>query len=164
MLVGVHYFSAYATWLPGPMARHQAYVAALEASGVDVNMAHFKDKDRKCPACRHKYKGHEEKETDVHLALCLLDHAYRDLYDRALIVSRDSDIVPAARMTKAAFPKKELFAVAPPHLGHSNDMLRVADGKHKIQRRHVEACLLPGKIELPDGAVILRPTEYDPPA
>ena len=37
---------------------------------MDVNMAEFKDKDRRCPRCKHKYKGHEEKETDVHLALC----------------------------------------------------------------------------------------------
>ena len=145
------------------MARHEAYVGALQAMGVDVNMAQFKDKDRRCPACRHKYKGHEEKETDVHLALCLYDHAYRDMYDRALIVSRDSHIVPGVKMTKAAFPKKEFFAVAPPHFGHSNDLLTVVDGKHKIQVKHVEGCLLPQKINCEDGTVIQRPSEYDPP-
>lgn len=163
-LVGVHYFSAYATWLPEPMARHEAYVAALEARGVDVNMASFKDKDRKCPDCSHRYKGHEEKETDVHIALSLYDHAYRDLYDRALIVSRDSDLVPAVRVTKEAFPNKEFFTVAPPHLGHSNDLLRVVDGKHKIQMKQVEACLLPETIKCDDGRTIVRPNEYDPPA
>lgn len=48
-LVGVHYFSAFATWLPAPMKRHQAYVAALAATGVDVNMASFKDKVQEVP-------------------------------------------------------------------------------------------------------------------
>jgi hypothetical protein len=30
----IKYFSAFAHWLPDPMARHQEYVRALEASGV----------------------------------------------------------------------------------------------------------------------------------
>jgi uncharacterized LabA/DUF88 family protein len=162
-LIGVHYFSAYATWLPASMARHKAFVAALESVGVDVHLATFKDKDRKCPHCKRQYLSHEEKETDVHLALALLDHARQNMYDRALIISRDSDLVPAARMTKAAFPDKELFVVAPPHLGHSNDMLAVVDGKHKIQKKHLEACLFPATITLADGTVIPRPPEYDPP-
>ena len=72
-------------------------------------------------------------------------------------------MVPAVRMTKAAFPKKEFYAVAPPNLRHSNDMLRIVDGKHKIQKRQVEACLLPANIKLGNGTVIVRPKEYDPP-
>jgi hypothetical protein len=85
------------------------------------------------------------------------------MYDRALIVSRDSDLVPAARVTKAAFPEKQIYVVAPPHLGHSNDMLAVADGKHKIQKKHLEAALFPALIRLPDGSTVSRPPEYDPP-
>jgi hypothetical protein len=49
-LKGVHYFSAYATWLPASMARHKAFVAALKSVGVQVNLASFKEKDRRCPA------------------------------------------------------------------------------------------------------------------
>jgi uncharacterized LabA/DUF88 family protein len=162
-LDGVHYYSAYATWLPDQMVRHQALVAALESTGVEINLANFKEKDRKCPDCGHRYISHEEKETDVHLALALLDHARRDLYDRALIISRDSDLVPAARITKAAFPQKQIFVVAPPHLGHSNDMLAVVDGKHKIQKKHIETSLFPASLKLADGTVVTRPTEYNPP-
>jgi hypothetical protein len=92
-----------------------------------------------------------------------MDHARRDLYDRALIVSRDSDLVPAARLTKAAFPNKQIFVVAPPHLGHSNDMLNVTDGKHKIQKRHLSDNLLPASLTLADGTILTRPREYDPP-
>jgi hypothetical protein len=33
------YFSAYATWLPAPYARHRQYVSALKATGVDCHMA-----------------------------------------------------------------------------------------------------------------------------
>jgi hypothetical protein len=41
-LVGVKYFSAYATWLPGPFSRHRSYVAALRHFGVETVMGHFK--------------------------------------------------------------------------------------------------------------------------
>ena len=40
-LVKVAYFSAYATWLPGPYARHRVYVAALTQLGVECHMARF---------------------------------------------------------------------------------------------------------------------------
>lgn len=163
ILSAVYYYSAYADWLPGPMSRHKAYVSALQARGVSVTMSNFKIKDRRCPSCKHRYKGHEEKETDVQLALDLLQHAHEDRYDRALVISRDSDIVPAAKMTKSAFPKKELYVVAPPGAGHSNDMIKICDGKHKIQRKHLMRCLLPKSVPLNPHGIVVRPTEYDPP-
>src|SRR5690554_4941495 len=93
-LVGVKYFSAFATWRPDAYARHRQYVAALEATGVDVTMAHFKKKPRSCRACSHQWTDHEEKETDVRIALQILADAFDGLYDRAIIVSADSDLVP----------------------------------------------------------------------
>jgi hypothetical protein len=33
-IVAIYYFSAYAEWLPGPVKRHRAYVAALKFYGV----------------------------------------------------------------------------------------------------------------------------------
>ena len=50
-LTAVHYFSAYAHWLPRQMARHEAYVQALKETGVTVHLAKFKRKDRYCPSC-----------------------------------------------------------------------------------------------------------------
>lgn len=163
-LVGVHYSTAYAHWLPRQMARHEIYVAAQEARGVTVHLAKFKTKDRKCPKCGHTHRGHEEKETDVHIALSLLDHARQDLYDTALLVSRDSDLAPALRMTKLSFPHKDLRVVAPPGLGHSNELLGVADGKYKIQKKHLERCLLPQTMFGTDGQPIHRPPDYAPVA
>ncbi|MGN6551468.1 MAG: NYN domain-containing protein, partial [Pararhizobium sp.] len=113
-VTAIYYFSAYASWLPGPHARHRQYVVALEQRDVTVVMGHFKKKDRYCQHCRKTSIGHEEKETDVNLALCLLNEAYKDTYDRAYIVSRDSDLKPAMAMVRNEFPQKELFVVAPP--------------------------------------------------
>jgi hypothetical protein len=76
-IADVFYFSAYAHWLPSKKARHEEYVKALKHAGVTVVLGHFKDKDRGCNSCGARWKGHEEKETDVNIALCLLNEAYK---------------------------------------------------------------------------------------
>ena len=57
--------------------------------------------------------SHEEKETDVNIALYLLDAAYQDLYDRALILTADSDLAPAIRMVRKRFPQKSIKLLQP---------------------------------------------------
>jgi uncharacterized LabA/DUF88 family protein len=163
-LTATYYFSAFANWLPVEKARHKEYVAALEWAGVTPVMGHFKNKDRKCPKCHHQWQGHEEKETDVNIALYLLNEAYKDTYDAALIVSRDSDLKPAIAMVRQEFPQKEVIVVAPPHLGHSVDLLNVASSKRKITKSQVEKCLFPEIITNAAGELIAtRPVQYAPP-
>lgn len=161
-LVGVVYFSAYAKWRPDKMRRHKAYVSALQATGTSVHLSRFKTKDTYCPSCKTKHRGHEEKETDVLIALRLFNDARNNEFDRAPLISRDSDLVPAIKMTKAEFPDKYIHVVAPPNAGHSSEILEHADGKHKIKASHLERCLLPERIDT-DDRTILRPSEYDPP-
>ncbi|MGN6471210.1 MAG: NYN domain-containing protein [Rhizobiaceae bacterium] len=163
-IVKIYYFSAFADWLPGPRNRHQQYVAALIASDVTVIMGTFKKKDRYCSHCKQTTVGHEEKETDVNIALCMLNEAYKDTYDRAYLVSRDSDLKPAIAMIRAEFPHKEVVLVAPPHFGHSTDLLGVATGKRKITRAQIEECLFPERVTDSGGNVAaIRPVEYQPP-
>lgn len=69
-------------------------------------LGRLKEKDRECFACGKTWTDHEEKETDVNLAVYLIDLAYQDAYDRALLFSGDSDLVPAVRLVKRRFPKK----------------------------------------------------------
>jgi uncharacterized LabA/DUF88 family protein len=166
-VTAVFYFSAFATWRPAPYERHRAYVAALRATGVTPVMGHFKIKDRKCPDCGHEWEGHEEKETDVNAALWLLDEAYRDNYDDAFIVSRDSDLAPAVRMVRARFPAKRLKVIATPRLRHSKELAQaVGNPNHlaAIKEIHLERSLLPERIVGTAGQVLaVRPPEYAPP-
>ncbi len=68
-------------------------------------MGVFKAKDRACRNCESAWTDHEEKETDVNIALHLLRDAHQDRFDRALLISGDSDLVPAVRMVRALFPQ-----------------------------------------------------------
>lgn len=160
----IYYFSAYADWLPGPRSRHEKYVAALAATDVEIILGSFKKKDRYCNHCKHTTIGHEEKETDVNIALCLLNEAYKNTYDRAYVVSRDSDLKPAIAMVRSEFPQKEIIVVAPPHFGHSTDLLGVASGKRKISKKQIEECQFPEIVVDAGGNVAaVRPPEYQPP-
>ena len=164
-LAGVTYFSAFATWLPSPYARHRKYVAALEANGTKPVMAHFKDKYRFCKRCGHSWKAHEEKETDVRLALSVLEDGYDDLYDRAIIVSADSDLVPVIEQARRRFVSKTYYVAAPPgQFSAARGLMRTCHGYFEISSQRVERCLFPQYVTDDDSVIIAtRPPEYDPP-
>ena len=165
-LDAIYYFSAYAQWLPDSYRRHREYVAALEATGVKVVLGHFKAKDKRCRACGSHWRAHEEKETDVNIALHMLREAQKGSYDKAMLVTRDSDMMPVLQMLRSEFPSLELEVVAPPSLyGHSVDLIRLATSKKKIRVRQIEECLLPRQVIDPGTGNIAatRPSAYDPP-
>lgn len=161
----VLYFSAYATWLPEAYARHRAYVAALEATAVEVVLGKFKVKERSCKYCQRSWTGHEEKETDVNVALHLLEQAYSDAFDRAFLVSADSDLAPAVRAVRRLFPEKEVRILTPPGRSTPGD-LRKASGHPatRIKEIHIRRSLLRSEQrDLPGKRVLAtRPLGYAP--
>jgi uncharacterized LabA/DUF88 family protein len=163
----VFYFSAYATWRPDAYARHREFVKALRSVGVTPVMGRFKEKFRGCRTCGARWTDHEEKETDVNIGLYLLDAAHRDLYDRALLVTGDSDISPAVRLVRARYPAKQVRILAPPGRGYSMDLVNAAGGMNaasRMKRIHLERSLLPEQVTDAAGLVVAtRPPKYAPP-
>jgi uncharacterized LabA/DUF88 family protein len=159
-LVAVKYFSAYATWRPHSYRRHQRYVQALEACGVTPILGRFKAKSVRCQAqCRQMYVTHEEKETDVNIGVHLMADALADRFDRALVVSADTDLNAAVALTRLEASGKQIAIVAPPgRKGRNSSAL------FEITKGRIRASLLPEQIVLPDGRTIARPAEHDPPA
>lgn len=149
-LKGVEYFSAYATWLPKAYRRHQIYVRALQRVGVNVNMAHFKEKNVRCKKCNNTWKSREEKESDVHLALAVLEGAIDNQYDRAIIVSADSDLVPAVKAVKNRDAGKEVLIAAPPRRRRvARDLIKAANGSAlEVSPKRLEQHLFPA-LEMP---------------
>lgn len=104
----IFYFSAYADWLPDQRKRHMIYVRALRHAGVTPVMGNFKEKERKCFVCKSEWIGHEEKQSDVNLAVRLVREAYKDAFDLAFVVSCDSDLAPPIKLLREIFPKKKV--------------------------------------------------------
>jgi len=161
----VLYFTAYATWLKPAWARHRAYTSALRASGVEVMLSKFKKKQRRCALCQRYYRGHEEKETDVSIGVHLLDLAHRDEYDRALLVSGDSDLCPAVKLVRERYPEKEIVVLTPPGRRTTKGLADATGIRAtRMKSLHVERSLLPETVFDADGnAVAVRPAKYDPP-
>lgn len=130
-------------------------------------MGQFKEKERSCKSCGATWVGHEEKETDVNLALWLLNEARKSSYDTALLVSRDSDLAPAIRMVGSEFPEKRVRLIAPPNLRHSKELAREVGKKalSSIKEIHLERAQLPEEITDPVTGVVLarRPLSYQKP-
>lgn len=163
----VFYFSAYATWRPNAYRRHREYVKSLKAAGVTCIMGKFKPRSRKCNACGHTWQAHEEKETDVNIALYMLSEAAKGVYDRFLLISGDSDLAPAVRIVRDKYPQTDIRVIAPVGRKFSWDLLNAAGGKKhggKMKKIHLERSLFAQDVTDSSGTVIaIRPTKYDPP-
>jgi len=163
-LVSTYYFSAYATWLPDAHRRHQVFVRALEYSGVTAIMGSFKEKRRQCKTCGSGWIAHEEKESDVNLALAIARGAYRNDYDEAFLVTGDSDLAPAIRMVQADFPTKKFKIITPPGRRHSKELGALADKLVSIKEVHLQRSLFPEFVteDVTGKLIATRPAKYAP--
>jgi uncharacterized LabA/DUF88 family protein len=160
-LDAVFYFTAYADHVAAPVLQAQkAYIKALTIADVQPILGFFKKKDRKCPKCSHRWASHEEKETDVNIASYLIDLAYQNAFDRALIISNDSDLGPAIRLTRKRFPEKRITTVAPPNYYHSNELIQASSDKARIRPEHLEQALFPPVVRSSSGLLVSCPKEY----
>lgn len=116
-VVRVNYFTAPVLNQPKAASRQQEYQDALVARHGDrIGISHgrYQARHRTCRACGATWIQHEEKETDVNIAVSLVaDAAARDM-DAALLISADSDLAPAVRASKHVHPGLFIAAAFPP--------------------------------------------------
>lgn len=113
-LVTVHYFTALVV---GPGRPHQeTYLKALEEHG-QLTVSHvgrFQRKTFTCRGCGRRHLSYEEKESDVHFGAQLVEDAAQNVFDTAMIVSSDSDMLPAVRSARRLRPNVRILAAFPP--------------------------------------------------
>ena len=160
VLVDVFYFTSLATWNPDKAQRHELYIKAQTFFGVKPIYGNFKKVTKQCNAdCRKCYKTYEEKETDVNIAVQLYEQAVKNTYDTAIILSGDSDQVPAIKAIKNSFPTKKVNILIPP--GRDTNLLKqTADQYFKITHKQLSTSLLPDIITLADGTQISCPMKW----
>ncbi len=159
-LTKVYYFSAYATWKPDRYARHRKYVRALKKFGVTPVFGHFKSKTKKCKNCGRKWIEHEEKETDVQIALQLLQESFEDQYERAIIISSDSDLLPAIKMVLNKFETKSILVAPPPGRFEVSRGLRQETSSYRITKSRIRGCLLPEVVTLNESEAVECPEKW----
>ncbi len=153
-LIKVEFCTALPTYDHDKLSRHKTFIRAQEAHGVTIRYGHYVPDDG----------GFSEKQTDINLALSVITDGISNCYDKAFLLTADSDHVATARVfSEFIAPQgKELVGVAP--LGKRIPMgynTYGVKGFALSQYQH-EQCLMPAEI-LHEGKVIHRPEKYEPP-
>lgn len=124
----VYYFTAYCTWNKEKRLRHKLYVRALSESERNIRCIlgtyrrihrNFERKKMGVEVCLPwfskyflprflKFRTYEEKETDVNIAVKIIELAFLDRYDHVYILSGDSDLAGAVKFVKEYFPEKKI--------------------------------------------------------
>ena len=156
----VHYFTARVLGNPAAELRQTIYLDALANASQPLRLVEgrFQDKPRDCLSCGARWIVYEEKETDVNIAIAMLEGAVQDDYDVAILISGDSDLRPAVASVKRICPGKRIIAAFPPRR-HSASLARAVDGYLSISTAKVRNAQLPREIVTADGVTLERP-EY----
>ena len=149
---------------------HETYLAALATTKIQIILGTFKHKTIPCRVTGCTYAGKkyftypEEKKTDVNIGIHMVSDAYQNLYDLAIIVTGDSDLVPALEMITKTFRKKKIICYVPDSSGKRGigaDLRKSPGSQCRIlPNRLVAVSQLPPRIPDGKGGFIVKPASW----
>ena len=161
-LVLVRYFTSMVRNKPRAAKRQSVYIDALRSrGGIEIDFGHRLSKTLTCSRCGFVHSTSVEKKTDVNIAVRLLEDAYDDRFDLALVISADSDLAPPIEAVRRRFAGKTLLAAAPP-ARWSSELKRVAHAMVKISPSAVRRNRLPDPVITPNGQQLRAPAGWLP--
>ena len=167
-LVSVDYFTAIPYHLaphePARVHRHLIYLRALTAQRQPTIHIHEGKISRQtlvitCDGHTKPWETWREKGTDVALAATVLEYAFHDTYDDAVIVSGDTDYAPLVSTFSRLYPNKTLrFAL--PFLRESRELRTVAPFSFVLSIQSYLSNQLSAAVRLPSGKQVHCPREW----
>jgi len=170
-VVRVKYFTAKVHPVPHDpdiVARQAAFLRALETfPEIEIIYGTFLRSSLKAPLANSSGQiveilRTEEKGSDVNLAVHLLNDAWLEAFEAAIVVSNDSDLAEAIRLVVQQ--RKKPVGVVNPQIRANRRMAvylsRVASFHLRIAPSDLKACQLPDPIP---GTRIRRPRAWDLP-
>ena len=158
VIASIKYFTALVSSTPqdpDKALRQKTYLRALRAHipEIAIHYGHFLSHEVKAPLAQPA-QGRtfetviktEEKGSDVNLAVHLLNDAWLDAYDCAVVVSNDSDLAEAMRLVRFHHPSKIVGLISPEE-GRTSKQLKIhASFVRHIRKSALAASLLPSPI------------------
>jgi uncharacterized LabA/DUF88 family protein len=160
-LLVVRYFTARVRGTTPSYVRQDRYVRALSTHcpAIEITEGRFQKQRRRCRSCSAQWITYEEKESDVNIAISLVEDAALDRFDTAILVSGDSDLSPAVRAAKRLRPECDIVAVFPP-LRSSDPLRKVVDRALHIDQRMLRRSPLPYEVVTANGIKLSRPAYW----
>ena len=163
-IISIKYFTALVSgkFDPDQPIRQKTYIRAIQKyiPQFSVYYGHFLSHEIFAPLAKPEGNKRfvriiktEEKGSDVNLAIHVLNDAWLDLYDCAVIVSNDSDLAESFRLVKEQHNK--VIGLITPGKGHpSRELLKYADFTKRIRKGVLAISQLPDPIP---GTTIYKP-------
>lgn len=163
----IKYFTAIVSGKDDPKKpiRQQTYIRALEkyTPEISVYYGYFLSNSTWLPLAKpssdQKYIQvikTEEKGSDVNLAIHLLNDAWLNKYDCAVIISNDSDLAEAINLVKQQH-KKKIGLILPPRCYPSKKLMSKVDFIKGIRKNAIISSQLPDTIP---GTNIHKPNTW----
>lgn len=158
----VRYFTTSVRNDPTAAKRQAMFIDALRArGGIEVDFGLFRSKPVTCRNCNTQWTKHEEKRTDVNIAVRLLNDAHDDRFDMAMVISGDSDLVPIVESIRDRFPCKRVIVASPPKRW-STDLAQSANAAFQVSRAAIRSNRLPDPVVTPEGVRLRAPRGWLP--
>ena len=150
---------------PRAHLRQKAYLAALQTlPNLEIHYGKFLRHQVRMPNANPPPKiveviKMEEKGSDVNLSVHLLNDAWKDRYDCAVLVTNDSDMAEAMRLVKKRIYNKKLGLITPkgrPTAG----LKRYADFAKTIGDGDLAVAQFPNRIKRPAVSDIYKPQSW----
>ena len=168
----VRYFTAIVKGQPDAAERQQSYLDALDAHNgalVDVRVGRFKDASPKpCGRCRRPYEcgcprviqKWEEKETDVALGAMMVADAALGRGDLTLMISADTDLIPALQAVRLVDPNRRILVAFPPGNTAATTRRWSGIGSFHMSESALRAAQLPATVTATTGRTYIRPAKW----
>lgn len=163
VLVGTRYFTARIAEDPRDPGKHRRQGLFLEAIEIQpettIHYGHYLRRPQQCFTCGATWMSHEEKMTDVQIAVQLLGDAVDNRYDTAIVVSADSDLAPPIEAVLRRFPSKRVIVASPP-ARRSQRLESVASAYFILGRKVIQDSQFPDEVAKPGGFILRRPIKW----
>ena len=93
----------------------------------------------------------------------MVDDVYQDRCDRVVLVSGDSDLVPAVDLIKAQFPQKEVIVYIPTRdqrRGAATELRAAADKDRNLPLHLLKKAQFPAQVPNSTGGFIQKPAAW----
>ncbi len=147
-LLCVKYFSAKPSNIDKELRQNAFFQANKENPKFRLILGKYLRKQITCYNCGNIIQTYEEKESDVRIATQIVNDANNHNCDVAIVVSADSDMIPAIEL--ALESKTKVFIYFPP-FHHSNSMQNISISRVINLERYesrFRQCILPDTVHL----------------